>query len=147
MSPSPLIQLLAGESNKTHRTNETHETIANETNGKRSHLPPSTTFPPFSKRDTWSHLLSEDENPQPLITPYFIWWARLPYHATTWQRRHTYHSAMEMIPKVERKSKFHNLEKREMKAKWSDFGVKKQANRRANSAYIALQCSLYSTSM
>ena len=53
-----------------------------------------------------------------------------------------YHSAMEMIPKNGENCKFHDLEKREMKAKWGDFGVKKQPLLRENSAYFALQCSL-----
>ena len=50
---------------------------------------------------------------------------------------------MEMIPKNGEKRKFHDLEKREMKAKMGDFGVKKQAVLLFNQAYIALQCSLY----
>ena len=54
---------------------------------------------------------------------------------------------MEMIPKNGKKRKFHDLEKREMKANLSDFGVKKQAVLRANSTYFALQCNLSSTSM
>ena len=49
---------------------------------------------------------------------------------------------MEMIPKIVENRKFHDLEKREIKAKWGDFGVKKQAVLRENLAYIALQCSL-----
>ena len=48
-----------------------------------------------------------------------------------------------MIPKNVEKYKFHDLEKREKKAKWGDFVVKKQAVLRENSAYFALQCSLY----
>ena len=54
---------------------------------------------------------------------------------------------MEMIPKNGEKRKFHDLEKREMKANLGDFGVKKQAVLRANSTYFALQCNLCSTSM
>ena len=54
---------------------------------------------------------------------------------------------MEMIPKNGEKRKFHDLEKREMKADLGDFGVKKQALLRENLAYFALQCSLCSTSM
>ena len=53
-----------------------------------------------------------------------------------------YNAPMEMIPKNGENCKFHNLEKREMKAKWGDFGVKKQAVLRENLAYFALQCSL-----
>ncbi|MBR5588471.1 MAG: hypothetical protein IKW23_06475, partial [Kiritimatiellae bacterium] len=49
---------------------------------------------------------------------------------------------MEMIPKNGKKRKFHDLEKREMKANLGDFGVKKQAVLRANSTYFALQCNL-----
>ena len=49
---------------------------------------------------------------------------------------------MEMIPKVGRKSKFHDLEKCEMKAIWGDFGVQKQPLLHFNQAYIALQYSL-----
>ena len=54
---------------------------------------------------------------------------------------------MEMIPKNGENRKFHDLEKREMKAILNDFGVKKQAILRANSTYFALQCNLSSTSM
>ena len=54
---------------------------------------------------------------------------------------------MEMIPKITENCKFENLEKREIKTKMSDFGVKKQAVLHFNQAYIADQCSLYSTSM
>ena len=54
---------------------------------------------------------------------------------------------MEMIPKNGKKRKFHDLEKREMKANLGDFGVKKQAILRANSTYFAPQCNLSSTSM
>ena len=61
------------------------------------------------------------------------------------QRLHT--APMEMIAKNGEHRKFHDLEKREMKAKMGDFGVKKQPLLRENSAYIADQCSLYSTSM
>ena len=49
---------------------------------------------------------------------------------------------MEMIPKNGENCKFHDLEKREMKANLRDFGVKKQAVLRFNQAYFALQCSL-----
>ena len=48
-----------------------------------------------------------------------------------------------MIPKNVEKCKFHDLEKREMRAKWGDFGAKKQVVLRENSAYFALQCNLY----
>ena len=54
---------------------------------------------------------------------------------------------MEMIPKNGKNRKFHDLEKREMKANLGDFGVKKQAVLRANSTYFAPQCNLCSTSM
>ena len=54
---------------------------------------------------------------------------------------------MEMIAKNGEKRKFENLGKREMKANFGDFGVKKQAILRANSTYFALQCNLCSTSM
>ena len=54
---------------------------------------------------------------------------------------------MEMIPKNGKNRKFHDLEKRGMKADLGDFGVKKQAVLRANSAYFAPQCNLCSTSM
>ena len=54
---------------------------------------------------------------------------------------------MEMIPKNGEKRKFHDLEKREIRAIFGDFGVKKQAVLRANSTYFALQCNLCSTSM
>ena len=57
------------------------------------------------------------------------------------QRLHT--TPMEVIPKNGEKRKFHNLEKRKMRANWGDFGGKKQPLLRENSAYIALQCSLY----
>ena len=61
------------------------------------------------------------------------------------QRLHT--APIEMIAKNGENCKLHNLEKREMRANWGDFGAKKQAVLRENSAYIADQCSLYSTSM
>ena len=57
------------------------------------------------------------------------------------QRLHT--APIEMIPKNVEKCKFHDLEKREMRAKWGDFGAKKQVVLRENSAYFALQCNLY----
>ena len=50
---------------------------------------------------------------------------------------------MEMIPKNVEKCKFYDLEKREIKAKMGDLGVKKQAVLHFNPAYFALQCSLY----
>ena len=61
--------------------------------------------------------------------------------------QHLHTAPMEMIPKNRENRKFHVLGKREMKAKWSDFEVKKQAVLRENLAYFALQCSLCSTSM
>ena len=56
------------------------------------------------------------------------------------QRSHT--APMEMIAKNGEHRKFHDLEKREMKAKWGDFGVKKQPLLHFNRASIALQFSL-----
>ena len=61
--------------------------------------------------------------------------------------QHLHTAPMEMIPKNGEKRKFHDLEKCEMKANLGDFEVKKQAKRRANIAYFALQCSLCSTSI
>ena len=56
---------------------------------------------------------------------------------------------MAMIPKNGEKRKFHDLEKREMKANLSDFGVKvslfceqTQLTLRFNVTYVQLQCNL-----